>query len=108
MRVTRGLGVVTIFAQSLKLETLNRPLATSDITYCSFISQNYGDPDQVRNCYLVGLNDLDGAQTYVQDVQAKYMNDLISIGVAGTYIVSRSILKSSFCLCVFLNSTYYV
>ena len=38
----------------------------------------------MRNCYLVGLNDLDGAQTYVQDVQAKYMNDLISIGVAGT------------------------
>ena len=45
--------------------------------------QNYGDPDQVRNCYLVGLNDLDGAQSHVQDVQAKYMNDLINIGVAG-------------------------
>ena len=45
--------------------------------------QNYGDPDQVRNCYLVGLNDLDGAQSHVQDVQAKYMNDLINIGVTG-------------------------
>ena len=67
-----------------KLENLNRPLATLILQICSFISQNYGDPDQVRNCYLVGLNDLDGAQTYVQDVQAKYMNDLISIGVAGT------------------------
>ena len=53
--------------------------------------QNYGDPDQVRNCYLVGLNDLDGAQSYVQDVQAKYMNDLINIGVTGTQsLFSRS------------------
>ena len=39
----------------------------------------------MRNCYLVGLNDLDGAQSYVQDVQAQYMNDLIKIGVAGMY-----------------------
>ena len=31
----------------------------------------------------MGLCDLDGAQSYVQDVQAKYMNDLLSIGVAG-------------------------
>ena len=45
--------------------------------------QSYLDPYNVRNCYLVGLNDLDGAQSYVQDVQAKYMNDLISIGVTG-------------------------
>lgn len=37
----------------------------------------------VRNCYLVGLNDLDGSQSYVQDVQAAYLNDLIDIGVAG-------------------------
>lgn len=44
----------------------------------------------VRNCYLVGLNDLDGSQSYVQDVQAKYMNDLINIGVAGIIIFTPS------------------
>ena len=50
----------------------------------------------MRNCYLVGLNDLDGAQTYVQDVQAKYMNDLISIGVAGTlYIMAFQVVEFS-------------
>ena len=47
----------------------------------------------MRNCYLVGLNDLDGAQSYVQDVQAQYMNDLIKIGVAGTYIHKQAIFN---------------
>ena len=54
----------------------------SSFPICSLF-QNYADPYNVRNCYLVGLNDLDGAQSYVQDVQAAYMNDLIDIGVAG-------------------------
>ena len=49
----------------------------------NLISQSYLDPYNVRNCYLVGLTDLDGSQSYVQDVQAGYLNDLIDIGVAG-------------------------
>ncbi|CAL1534471.1 unnamed protein product [Lymnaea stagnalis] len=44
---------------------------------------NYGDPKNVRNCYLVGLTDLDGSQAYVQDKVAGYFNHLIEIGVAG-------------------------
>ena len=47
--------------------------------------QSYTDPFNVRNCYLVGLNDLDGSQSHVQDVQAAYLNDLIEIGVTGMY-----------------------
>ena len=47
--------------------------------------QSYTDPFNVRNCYLVGLNDLDGSQSNVQDVQAAYLNDLIEIGVTGMY-----------------------
>jgi len=47
------------------------------------IINSYTDTNMVRNCYLVGLNDLDGSQSYVQDVQAAYLNDLIDIGVAG-------------------------
>eukprot|EP00094_Tigriopus_californicus_P008880 TCALIF_08561-PA protein Name:"Similar to Amy4N Alpha-amylase 4N (Drosophila ananassae)" AED:0.15 eAED:0.16 QI:12/0.75/0.55/1/1/0.88/9/0/728 len=39
--------------------------------------------DNVRNCYLVGLSDLYGAQEYVQEKQADYLNDMIDIGVAG-------------------------
>ena len=44
---------------------------------------NYGDPNIVRNCYLVGLSDLYGATDYVRDRVAEYFNDLIDLGVAG-------------------------
>ncbi|XP_055893860.1 alpha-amylase-like [Biomphalaria glabrata] len=44
---------------------------------------NYGDPKNVRNCYLVGLTDLDASQEYVQDKISGYFNHLISLGVAG-------------------------
>ena len=33
----------------------------------------------------MGLTDLDGSQSHVQDVQAGYMNDLIDIGVTGKF-----------------------
>jgi len=44
---------------------------------------NYGDPNIVRNCYLVGLSDLYGATDHVQEMIAGYFNDLIDMGVAG-------------------------
>jgi alpha-amylase len=44
---------------------------------------NYGDRYEVQNCELVNLADLDTGSTYVRDRIAAYMNDLISIGVAG-------------------------
>lgn len=47
---------------------------------------NYGDPENVRNCYLVGLTDLYGELDYVRDAVAGYFNKLIDIGVAGIRI----------------------
>ena len=47
---------------------------------------NYGDPNNVRNCYLVGLTDLYGALEYVRDKVAGYLNNLVDIGVAGIRI----------------------
>ena len=44
---------------------------------------NYGDPNEVRNCRLVGLTDLDQSKSSVRQKIADYMNDLIDIGVAG-------------------------
>ena len=44
---------------------------------------NYGDQWEVQNCELVNLSDLDTGSTYVRDQIAAYMNDLISLGVAG-------------------------
>ena len=49
--------------------------------YCEI--SNYQNPDEVRNCYLVSLNDLDGGKDYVRGKIADYINDLISIGVKG-------------------------
>merc|ERR1712012_1490530 len=49
--------------------------------YCEI--QNYGDPNEVRNCYLVSLNDLDGGKDYVRQKIADYFNDCIDIGVKG-------------------------
>lgn len=44
---------------------------------------NYQDPYEVRNCYLLGLNDLDGGKDYVRQKLADMMNDLVDIGVKG-------------------------
>jgi len=44
---------------------------------------NYGDRWEVQNCELVNLTDLSTDTDYVQQKIADYMNDLISLGVAG-------------------------
>lgn len=44
---------------------------------------NYGNRWEVQNCELVGLPDLDTDAPYVQNTVAAYLNDLVSIGVAG-------------------------
>lgn len=45
--------------------------------------EDYNDPNQVRNCMLVGLRDLRGSSDYVRGKIADYMNHLIGMGVAG-------------------------
>merc|ERR1712241_478585 len=49
--------------------------------YCEI--QNYQNVDEVRNCYLVSLNDLDGGKDYVRQKIGDYFNDLWNIGVQG-------------------------
>lgn len=44
---------------------------------------DYNDPIQVRNCDLVGLPDLNQAVQWVEDRIVDFMNDLISLGIAG-------------------------
>ncbi|XP_071087740.1 alpha-amylase-like [Haliotis cracherodii] len=44
---------------------------------------NYGDPNNVRNCNLVGLTDLDQSIEYVRDKIAGFYDHLIDLGVAG-------------------------
>ena len=45
--------------------------------------ENYQDVNQVRNCNLVGLPDLDTSKSYVRGKLIDYMNTLIGIGIAG-------------------------
>lgn len=45
--------------------------------------ENYQDTNQVRNCRLVNLIDLNQSKTYVREKIADMMNSLISFGVAG-------------------------
>ncbi|XP_046454250.1 alpha-amylase-like isoform X3 [Daphnia pulex] len=47
---------------------------------------DYSNPSNVRNCYLVGLTDLYGKLDYVREKVAGYFNQLIQIGVAGIRI----------------------
>ncbi|XP_055587963.1 alpha-amylase A-like [Uranotaenia lowii] len=44
---------------------------------------DYTDPYQVRNCWLVGMPDLNYDVAYVRDTVVNYLNDLIDLGVAG-------------------------
>nr|AAA73568.1 alpha amylase [Drosophila pseudoobscura] len=44
---------------------------------------NYNDANQVRNCELVGLRDLNQGNSYVQEKVSDFLNHLIDLGVAG-------------------------
>lgn len=45
--------------------------------------ENYTDVQQVRNCELVGLRDLNHGREHVQTKISEFLNQLISFGVAG-------------------------
>jgi len=54
---------------------------------CTINPEDYGnDAWRVRNCQLVGLPDLDTADSYVQNTIAGYLNHLTSLGVKGIRI----------------------
>ncbi|KAL5288355.1 Amy-d.2 family protein [Megaselia abdita] len=44
---------------------------------------NYNDPNQVRNCELVGLKDLDQGKEYVREKIVEFLDHLVELGVAG-------------------------
>ncbi|KAJ8917226.1 hypothetical protein NQ315_012718 [Exocentrus adspersus] len=44
---------------------------------------NYQDSNNVRNCQLVGLSDLDHSREHVRQKIIEYMNHLVDLGVAG-------------------------
>jgi alpha-amylase len=54
-----------------------------DFHGCRKDISNYGDRDNVQNCELVGLSDLDTGSDAVRTTIAKYLDDLRSLGVDG-------------------------
>jgi alpha-amylase len=59
------------------------PYGSNDFHTCTSKEIDYGNRWQVQNCDLVGLNDLKTESEYVRQKIADYMNDAISMGVAG-------------------------
>ncbi|KAJ7684697.1 alpha-amylase [Mycena polygramma] len=63
------------------------PYTASNFHYCNGNTasniNNYNNAFNVQNCELVGLADLAQEQPAVQKIMAAYLNDLLSLGVAG-------------------------
>src|SRR5207249_3027648 len=65
------------------------PYGSNDFNTCdkcgtsSCNIEDYQNADQVRNCRLVGMNDLDQSTDYVREKMRDYLNHLIALGVAG-------------------------
>nr|WP_236029273.1 alpha-amylase family protein [Bifidobacterium miconisargentati] len=59
------------------------PYAPANFHDCTANVSNYNDADNVQNCRLSGLQDLDTGQEYVRDKLADYMAGLLDMGVAG-------------------------
>ena len=57
--------------------------------------QNYQDREQVHTCDLLGLADLATGQENVQETIATYLNDLMSLGVAGFRIDAAKHMAAS-------------
>ncbi len=58
------------------------PYSSNDFHNCRE-DINYGDAWMIQNCDLSGLNDLKTESDYVRGKIADYMNDMLSLGVAG-------------------------
>jgi len=59
------------------------PYGAGDFNDCRTNISNYGDRYQVQNCRLVSLQDLRTGSDSVRTKIAGYLNDLLSLGVAG-------------------------
>ncbi len=70
------------------------PYGSNDFHTCTG-DMDYGNRWQVQNCDLVGLNDLKTESEYVRQKIADYMNDAISMGVAGFRIDAAKHMPAS-------------
>ncbi|TDC75438.1 carbohydrate-binding module family 20 domain-containing protein [Streptomyces hainanensis] len=81
--MTAGSGTGTGGSAYTKYDYPAAPYSDGDFHTCRRNIANYADRGDVQNCELVGLADLDTGKDYVRQRIADYMNDLLSLGVAG-------------------------
>ncbi|HEY9881638.1 MAG TPA: alpha-amylase family protein [Leptolyngbyaceae cyanobacterium] len=68
--------------------------APQDFHPCQQPVTDYRNADDVTQCELVGLADLDTSSQYVQSRLAEYLADLVSLGVAGFRIDAAKHMRS--------------
>ncbi|KAJ7632218.1 glycoside hydrolase superfamily [Roridomyces roridus] len=90
------------------------PYTSSNFHYCNGNGQasdisNYYDSYDVQFCELVGLADLAQEQPAVQTIMAAYLNDLLSIGVAGFRIDAAKHIPAANLAAIFklVNAPFY-
>ncbi|AZM45924.1 glycosidase [Streptomyces sp. WAC 06738] len=82
--MSAGSGTGTAGSNYTKYHYPDAPYSDWDFNTCRReIGDNYGDRANVQNCELVGLADLNTGKDYVRGRIAGYLNDLLSLGVAG-------------------------
>lgn len=82
MSATPGQGTAGSISDPINLNYPGVPYIKSQFhNECQIL--DYNDPYQVRNCWLVGLPDLNHKLQWVQDAVVNYLNKLIDYGVAG-------------------------
>ena len=65
----------------------------------SELVENYGNPNEIRDCYYKGMLDMASAEDNVQALYADYLNELIEIGVAGFRFDSAFYIDSEVISC---------
>ncbi len=82
--MTAGSGTGTAGSRYTKYDYPDAPYSDWDFNDCRRpIGDDYGDRDNVQNCELLGLSDLNTGKDHVRGRIAGYLNDLLSLGVAG-------------------------
>lgn len=82
MSATTGTGTGGSSGNEATLQFPAVPFGPGDFNARCAIN-NYNDINQVRNCWLVGLPDLNQGSSYVRDKIVDFMNKLIDLGIAG-------------------------
>lgn len=78
-----ALGVGGSTADTLNFDYPAVPYTKDDFHTPTCSISNYDNPEEVRNCELVGLHDLNQTRPCVRQKMLTFLNKLISCGVAG-------------------------